>query len=91
MGYGTMLINPPTNCLSVLDHFVGLTIKGLMMLEFWKDNTDKKNIWALLTDLFKAFKYWSIEVDSFFSSWEDILSGLPQGSILRFLLFSTIM
>ena len=28
------------------------------------------------------------KVDSFFSSWEDILSGLPQGSILSCLLFN---
>ena len=46
----------PTNCLSMFDHFVGLTLKGLYWSDdhqfFWKASTERQNEESLPRFLF---------------------------------------
>ena len=51
--------NLPTNCLSVFDHFVGLTLKELMTK---RSDSFCKN--SLIIDVYQGFKYASGKVQT---------------------------
>ena len=67
------------------------------LIEKWKKILDKKGFcWAVLMDLSKAFdiinylsnRWQRTKINKTFSSWVELMQGVPQGSVLKLLLIN---